>query len=102
MCGLVNRPTAERCECGHHFDEGGRELRGFLVTRLTVGWSMVICGLVLTLASVLLIVFVTFWIGVPAAIASVGLFVKGTRIVDATRQGLRDLDALPAARVVQR
>lgn len=97
MCGIVNRPNAPRCDCGHDFEDE-TELRSLLRRRLTTGWTMVVGGLVLTMAAVLGVAFVT-WPVVFATIPSIALFSKGTRIVDAARHRMRELGALPTARL---
>jgi hypothetical protein len=116
MCGMVNRPTAQICECGHHFDDE-RNVERFLRARVTTGWLLVSFGLLFTIASVCLIVvglsilgleqdpqiaLYTRVIAVAAAAASVAMFVKGTRIVDAARARQRELEGVPRARVVER
>ena len=100
MCGMVNRPSAQSCECGFHFDDTA-EMRDFLRGRVATGWVMVVGGLLLTIGSVVLVLFV-HWIGAFAIIGSVGMFTKGTRIIDAARSGLRDLPEVPAARLLSR
>lgn len=98
MCGVINRPNAPRCDCGHDFeDESG--LRELLRGRLTTGWCMVVGGLLLTMGSVLAVVFVT-WPVVFGAVPSIALFRKGTRIVDATQHRLRELGSVPTARLL--
>ena len=113
MCGIVNRPTVQHCECGHDF-EAPEHLESFLQSRLVTGWVMVVGGLLLTIVSVLFIV-----VGIPvgdtpkiavfsrviaiaATMGSVALFVKGTRVVDAAGISLRDLRSLPSAKVIER
>ena len=100
MCGIVSRPSAQSCEaCGFHFDDV-KELKGFLTARLTTGWFMVIGGIVFTALSAFAVLLLS-WLSLFLVIPSVALFVKGTRIVDVARRGLREQRALPAARVVK-
>lgn len=54
-------------------------------------------GLLATIGSVLLIVFVTFLFGLLLVGPSLALFAKGTRVIDAARANLRALDDLPKA-----
>jgi hypothetical protein len=99
MCGIVNRPSVTDCECGHTFD-GERDLPTMLRSRITVGWFMVGGGLVLTMGAVLL-ALVTSLVAIGIAAPAIALFVKGTRVVDAARHGLRELAAVPKARLLK-
>jgi len=100
MCGMVNRPNARACDCGHDFeDEDETGVRELLRGRLTTGWLMVVGGLLLTMASVVAVVFIT-WPVAFTAIPSIALFTRGTRIVDASRHRLRELGSLPKARLL--
>lgn len=113
MCGIVNMPSATRCDCGHVFDDE-QHVETFLQGRLITGWLMVIGGFLLTILAALMIVFGIPGSGLPSvelfsrilAISLTGvcvaLFVKGTRIVDATRSSLRDLRDIPRAHIVKR
>lgn len=96
MCGMVNRPSAQSCECGHHFDDDA-DPRPLLRSRQQTGWVMVIAGLLLTLVTVVLTALVIGLLGFLLITPSLALFVKGTRVVDAARHGLRDLERLPRA-----
>ncbi len=97
MCGLVNRPSTRNCECGHDFEEVVA-LEPLLKSRRITGWAMVIGGFTLTVVAIAAIFFVS-WLSVFGIAAAVGLFTKGTRVVDASNRALRDLPQLPAARV---
>lgn len=114
MCGTVNRPSVQYCECGHDFDEAPAEQETFLRGRVVTGWAMVIAGFLLTIIGVVLIVVgipipgspsMALWtriIAISLTGASLALFVKGTRVVDAAGHSLRDLRALPTATLVER
>jgi hypothetical protein len=102
MCGVVNRPSAETCECGYRFDDQ-QEAETFLKSRLVNGWFMVVGGLLLTLVSFLVCALIIGGVlGMIVTVApSIALFLKGTRVVDASRHGLRELRALPQARLLK-
>lgn len=100
MCGLVNRPTVRDCECGHDFEEVV-SLEPLLKSRRVTGWTMVIAGFLLTVGAIAAIFFVS-WLAVFGIAAAVGLFTKGTRVVDASNRALRDVPQLPAARARSR
>lgn len=96
MCGMVSPASTQTCECGHHFDDDA-DPRPLLRSRQQTGWVMVIAGLLLTIVTVVLTAFTIRLLGFLLIAPSVALFVKGTRVVDAARHGLRDLDRLPRA-----
>lgn len=101
MCGMVSPASTTHCECGHDFDSvDPMQLQDLYKSRLTNGWFMVVGGLLLTILSVVLFVIVK-WLGLPALVASIGMFVKGTRVVDANRANLRALEALPQAKLLR-
>ena len=122
-CGTVNHPTVPSCECGFIFDAAHayalgmieshevNELEGetlsdqrhFHLHQLTMGWFMVVGGVLALLVSPLL-AFVRLWFMLLAVSSSVGLLMKGVRDVGSARRHLRILGGkgtrLPKAQLV--
>ncbi len=106
MCGTINRPDAEACDCGHPLTEVGEALE-VVKKRHRQGWMMVIGGFVAILATLPVYLLASFGLvgivlGIMATTGSIGVFVKGTRIVDVTRTRLRELAEFPTARALPR
>jgi len=118
---MVNRPTVPTCECGFVFDAqvaqalgiSGRsalqdetleDQKHYHVHRLTLGWITIAGFVLLCLTCLLLFVLGSPIMAVPAA-GSVALLVKGARMVQTSRRGLRALAGtdgkLPRARLLK-
>src|SRR5689334_25406089 len=98
-CGLVNRPTVLQCECGQGFDEAPEDLHHLHMHRLTLGWMMLVGGVLGLLASIILV----FVIGVFAAFAATacaGAMLKGGTMIRYAREGLKALPQIPKARAL--
>jgi hypothetical protein len=114
MCGIVSHGATKRCECGYEYETDPEVLRQLIAQQRVNGWSLLIGGIVIAIGglgfpivtALVHVISVRAMIAVPivAVAASVGMMRKGTRILDAARANLDDLegesDALPAARVV--
>ena len=98
-CGLVNRPTVTQCECGQGFDEPPEDLRHLHVHRLTVGWMMVVGGIIGLAASVALVFVIYVFAAFPAT-ACAGAMFKGGLMIRNAREGLRALPTIPKAKAL--
>ena len=104
MCHLVNRATADSCDCGYRFGADSPELPGMLAHQLALGWiiavtggAMVVAGVALWLAGVPGILWLTSAIGGGLVLA------RGIRKISRSRHSLRAIAKakLPPARVVR-
>jgi hypothetical protein len=78
--------------------------RHYHTYRLTMGWFMVV-GFVLAIVGSVALLLVSTVISIVAISGSIGLLLKGTRMIGAGRRGLRTLAAndakLPRARLLK-
>jgi hypothetical protein len=104
MCRMIQRASAERCDCGYRFGQSATHVRSLLVEQRRRAWANLAAGAVLASSGVgagLALHAAFLWVGG----GGIGMVIRGLGAIRRASQSLREVDEqhrLPAARIVTR